>query len=102
MEGLGWGGFGRGRGEVGRWGGITARMKISMGLLDGLRPRNREVVLDQEEVSSVVVLHWTRGGGGFQRSAKCVSPRAPPPPWGGGGQEIAGRKGTGTVLRKRH
>lgn len=34
----------------------TARMRISMGLLDGLRFRNEEMVLDQEDVSSVVVL----------------------------------------------
>ena len=58
-------GRGRGEGEVSWVGGfgekmgrgrVTARMKNSMDLLDGSMPRNEEVVLDQEEVSSVVVL----------------------------------------------
>lgn len=37
-----------------------------MDLLDGCMPRTSEAVLDQEEVSSVVVLFfWTRGEAGL-------------------------------------
>lgn len=48
-------------GEGGGLGWVTARMKISMGLLEGLRFRNVEMVLDQEVVRDVVVLVLGRG-----------------------------------------
>lgn len=77
-------------------------MKISTGLLDGLRLRNREMVLDQEEVSSVVVLFGTKEGRVVLAvSYMCVSKsslasrrmRV---------MEFEGRRVMGTVLQRRH